>query len=96
MAKRIPYDPNHPPAQPFVSIPPPVRVLIVYALGQLGWSLASFSVANLLIYFYMPPETGAPIFPTYIHQGAVLGVLTLIGILSAGIAARPAWPTSCC
>lgn len=83
MAKRKPYDPDHPPVQPFVPIPPPLRVLIVYALGQFGWSLASFSVANLLIYFYMPPETGEPLFPTYLHQGAVLGVLTLIGVLSS-------------
>lgn len=83
MAKRKPYDYDTPPVQPFVPIPPPMRVLVVYALGQLGWSLASFSVANLLIYFYMPPETGQSVFPTFIHQGAVLGVLTLIGLLSA-------------
>ncbi|TNE61660.1 MAG: MFS transporter [Bacteroidetes bacterium] len=83
MAKRKPYNTSRPPAQPFVPIPPPLRVLVLYATGQLGWSLSSFSVANLLIYFYMPPETGAPIFPAFIHQGAVLGILTLVGILSA-------------
>ncbi|MBK6930290.1 MAG: MFS transporter [Saprospirales bacterium] len=83
MAKRKPISPESPPAQPLAVIRPPLRVLVLYALGQLGWSLASFSVANLLIYFYMPPETGQPVFPTFIHQGAVLGVLTLIGILSA-------------
>lgn len=63
---------------------PPLSVLLLYATGQLGWSLAGFSVGNLLIYFYMPPETGQPMFPSYIYQGAVLGVFTLIGILSAG------------
>jgi hypothetical protein len=84
MAKRKPYNTSAPPAQPFVPIPPPLRVLVLYALGQFGWSLASFGVANLLIYFYMPPETGEPFFPTFIHQGAVLGILTLIGLLSAG------------
>lgn len=83
MAKRKPYDTSKPPTQPFVPIPPPLRVLVLYAMGQFGWSLASFGVANLLIYFYMPPETGAPLFPTYLHQGAVLGILTLIGVLSA-------------
>lgn len=64
-------------------MPPPLRVLVLYATGQLGWSLASYSVANLLIYFYMPPETGQAVFPAFIHQGAVLGVFTLIGLLSA-------------
>lgn len=71
------------PDSPASPVPPPRRVLLVYAAGQLGWSLASYSVANLLIYFYMPPETGTAIFPTFIHQGAVVGVFTLIGLLSA-------------
>lgn len=62
---------------------PPLRVLVLYALGQLGWSLGAYSVGNLLIYFYMPPEQGQPIFPSFLYQGAVLGVFTLIGILSA-------------
>jgi glycoside/pentoside/hexuronide:cation symporter, GPH family len=70
--------------QPIVAIRPPLRVLILYALGQLGWSLGSYAVGNLLIYFYMPPEQGQVIFPSFLYQGAVLGVLTLIGILSAG------------
>ncbi len=82
MAKRLPSD--HPPLQALMPVRPPLNVLILYALGQLGWSLASFAVGNLLIYFYMPPEQGTPIFPSFLFQGAVLGVLTLIGVLSAG------------
>jgi len=81
MAKRLPSD--APPVQALFPIRPPLPVLILYAMGQLGWSLASFAVGNLLIYFYMPPEQGQPIFPSLLFQGAVLGVLTLIGILSA-------------
>ena len=82
MAQRLPSD--SPPLQPLLPVRPPLNVLILYALGQLGWSLASFAVGNLLIYFYMPPEQGTPIFPSFLFQGAVFGVLTLIGILSAG------------
>ncbi len=64
---------------------PPLSTILVYALGQLGWSLAAFGAANLLVYFYMPPEEGASaVFPTYIFQGAVLGILTVIGILNFG------------
>ncbi len=62
---------------------PTFATLLLYASGQLGWSLAAYGVGNLLIYFYMPPETGKAIFPSFIFQGAVLGVFTLIGILSA-------------
>ncbi len=62
---------------------PPWGVLVLYSCGQLGWSLAAYGVSNLLIYFFMPPETGRPAFPPFIFQGAVLGVFTLIGLLSA-------------
>ena len=82
MANRLPQD--SPPLQKLLPVRPGLNILILYAMGQLGWSLASFGVGNLLIYFYMPPEQGTPIFPSLIYQGAVLGVLTLIGIVSAG------------
>jgi glycoside/pentoside/hexuronide:cation symporter, GPH family len=72
------------PSQHLLPMQAPLSVIILFALGQFGWSLASFAVGNLLVYFYMPPEQGQPIFPAFMHQGAVLGVLTLIGILSAG------------
>ncbi len=64
---------------------PPLSVKIIYALGQLGWSLAAYGAANLLVYFYMPSESGAEAnFPTFIFQGSVLGLLTIIGILNFG------------
>lgn len=72
------------PLQPLLPVKPPLRVLILFAMGQFGWSLASYAVGNLLVYFYLPPEQGSPVFPSFLFQGAVLGVFTLIGILSAG------------
>lgn len=63
----------------------PFGKLIIFALGQLGWSLASFAVGNALVYFYMPPEsTTSSLFPTYIYQGAILGIVTLIGLINFG------------
>jgi Na+/melibiose symporter-like transporter len=50
---------------------------IMYALGQLGWSLASYGVANLLVYFYSPPTregSDARIFPVFIAAAAIIGV----------------------
>ena len=68
------------------AVRPTASVIFIYALGQLGWSLAGFAAANLLVYFYMPPETGAAqAFPTFIYQGAILGVLTVIGLLNSGV-----------
>jgi Na+/melibiose symporter-like transporter len=62
-----------------------LAVFLLYSLGQLGWSLTSFGVLNLLTYFYLPPqEGGEAIFPPYIFQGAILGALTLIGIIASG------------
>ncbi len=63
----------------------PLRVILLYALGQAGWSLAVYGVSNLLNYFYMPPEAdNADISPPYIYQGAILGVVTLLGLISFG------------
>ncbi|HOO33634.1 MAG TPA: MFS transporter [Thermotogota bacterium] len=56
---------------------------IIYALGQLGWSLASFAVGNALVYFYLPPDTGVKTFPAYFNQGAILFGLTYIGLVFA-------------
>ena len=63
----------------------PLWKLIIFALGQLGWSLASYGVSNLVMYFYMPPETAAAtrIFPPFIFEGAIIG-LTIIGIINFG------------
>ena len=58
----------------------PMGKKILFALGQLGWSLASYAPGMLLVYFYLPPDTGTPVFPQRIHQGAVLGILTIIGL----------------
>ncbi len=56
----------------------------MYALGQLGWSLTSYSVGNLLTYFYLPPESSSKvIFPPYIYQGYIFGILTIIGLIFA-------------
>jgi len=63
---------------------PPFSVKLAFAIGQFGWSLATFCVFNQLAYFYLPPETGQSGFPPYIYQGAVLGVLTIIGLIGFG------------
>ncbi|MBP7478123.1 MAG: MFS transporter, partial [Chitinophagales bacterium] len=56
---------------------------IAYAIGQFGWSLASFGVANLLNYFYMPPDNGEhSLFPHFIFQGFVMGLFTILGLIS--------------
>ncbi len=58
---------------------------IIYALGQFGWSLGSYSVANLINYFYLPPEEGSgAIFPPLVFQGAVLGIMTVVGVINFG------------
>jgi Na+/melibiose symporter-like transporter len=62
----------------------PTMKLIVFALGQLGWSLASYGVSNLIMYFYMPPETASAqrIFPPFIFEGVLIGIFTIIGIIN--------------
>lgn len=64
---------------------PPLHVLIIYAVGQMGWAIAGAGVTNMLEYFYFPPETanGHALFPSFVFQGAVLGIMTLIGLIGA-------------
>lgn len=64
---------------------PPIGQLLLYSLGHFGYSLAAFGAANLLVYFYVPAETAeGSVFPSYIYQGAILGIATLVGLLNFG------------
>jgi len=61
----------------------PMWKKIVFAAGQFGWSLGGFSVGSLMNYFYFPPETAEGlVFRPFIFQGAVFGVLTILGLAS--------------
>lgn len=63
----------------------PTGKKIIFAVGQFGWSLAAYSGANLLTYFYMPPESNQQAaFPPYIFQGVVLSIATIIGLINFG------------
>lgn len=56
----------------------------IFALGQMGWSLASYSVANLIAYFYLPPEgQNQSFFPAFIYQGFIFGSFTIIGLINS-------------
>jgi GPH family glycoside/pentoside/hexuronide:cation symporter len=64
---------------------PPIYILLIYAVGQMGWSIAGAGITNMLEYFYFPPETagGHALFPSFVYQGAVLGFMTFLGIIGA-------------
>jgi Na+/melibiose symporter-like transporter len=64
----------------------PTWKLVIFALGQLGWSLASYGVSNLVMYFYMPPEAAGArrIFPPFLFEGVLLGIFTVIGLVNFG------------
>ncbi len=60
------------------------RDMIVFALGQLGWSLLSGIITNLLVNFYLPDATDAEMQShLFITQGIVFIGLTIIGIITA-------------
>ncbi len=63
----------------------PFSKMVLFALGQLGWSLASWAVSNALSAFFLPPQsTGGSLFPVFIFQGAVMGIATVIGLINMG------------
>jgi len=63
----------------------PFWKLVMFAMGQFGWSLAAFAPSNLLTFFYLSPETAeGAMFPTYIFTGSVVFGLTVIGLINFG------------
>lgn len=54
---------------------PPTRVLLLYAVGQIGWSLAAFAPSSLLNYFYLPPGDGKILFPLLITLPMLIGLI---------------------
>lgn len=65
----------------------PFKKKIIYALGQLGWSLGSFGVMNLLYYFYDSNTTadGGRMFPVFIVSAAFLGIIAALSRVFDGI-----------
>ena len=61
----------------------PLLRKIAFAMGQTGWSLAVFGFTELIYQFYLPPDNGKPMFKSFVYQGAVFKVFTIVGILSA-------------
>jgi Na+/melibiose symporter-like transporter len=60
----------------------PKYIFILFALGQLGWSLTCFSVCNCVNYFYVPPiKNGIPEFPNYISHASIFGLFTILGAI---------------
>ena len=57
------------------------KIKWVFAIGQLGWSILSGIVANLLVNFYLPDSTGNGVI-TFVTSTTFIG-LTVIGIITA-------------
>ena len=59
------------------------KILWIFAIGQLGWSMLSGIISNWLVFFFQPSQTeiskGQIVF---IPQGTFIG-LTLIGLITA-------------
>ncbi|MBN2893387.1 MAG: MFS transporter [Bacteroidales bacterium] len=56
--------------------------IILYSIGQLGWSILMGLVNTYLIWFYLPPENAN--LPELLPQGEILGFLTIIGLITMG------------
>lgn len=59
------------------------KILWIFAIGQLGWSILSGIVTNLLVFFYRPGQEALRDGQTlFVTKGTFLG-LTVIGLISA-------------
>ncbi|MCD7785579.1 MAG: MFS transporter [Oscillospiraceae bacterium] len=60
------------------------KVMVYFAMGQLGWSILSGIITNLLVNFYLPDATDTVMQNhLFITQGVVIAGLTIIGIITA-------------
>ena len=60
------------------------KILWVFAIGQLGWSLLSGIISNWLVYYYQPGESLlSQSHQLFVTQGAVFLGLTVIGLITA-------------
>ena len=57
------------------------KIKWVFAIGQLGWSILSGIIANLLVNFYLPDSTDNGVI-TFVTSATFLG-LTVIGLITA-------------
>ena len=57
------------------------KIKWVFAIGQLGWSILSGIIANLLVNFYLPDSTENGVI-TFVTSATFIG-LTVIGIITA-------------
>ena len=56
------------------------KQMIIFAIGQLGWSLLSGIISAWLVTFYLPKETGVTRF---IYPYLIGGFITVLGIVTA-------------
>ena len=57
------------------------KIKWIFAIGQLGWSILSGIIGNLLVNFYLPDSTGDGVI-TFVTSATFIG-LTAIGIITA-------------
>ncbi len=57
-----------------------IKHIILYSIGQLGWSILMGLINTYLVWFYLPPEKAN--LPELIPQGEILGFLTIIGLIT--------------
>jgi GPH family glycoside/pentoside/hexuronide:cation symporter len=55
----------------------------LFATGQIGWCLAMFGFSELIYMFYLPPDNGIPLFKSFVYQGPIFKIFTIIGLLTA-------------
>lgn len=55
----------------------------VFALGQMGWAILGGIISSWLVYFYQPEQEIINLgHQTYVTQGSILGVFTIVGLVA--------------
>ncbi len=65
--------------EPRVKEPFPTWRIVIWSLGTVGSTIIG-SLAGLMTYFYVPPQTAQSDFPQYLSTGTILGI-TIVGLI---------------
>ncbi len=60
----------------------PLKIMVIYSFGMMGWSVLVNLISVILVYLYLPPATSG--LPALITQVTILGIFNAVALITAG------------
>lgn len=60
----------------------PLKIMIIYSFGMMGWSVLVNLISVILVYLYLPPATSG--LPALITQVTIFGIFNAVALITSG------------